>query len=419
MPSTAAERGQALPLSLACLFGLCLLLGFCFRSGERLLQRERVRMHADVTAFSGGISYARGLNILSISDKSVLAGWLATILSGGSAYGWVRKLQQAQSVMLKAGPWLVELSLLQVGHENGLWVLPVWNKPVLFQDLGTAKGGFSGFALKDLKPDFNLRAYGLIDGAADALKAGVDRLSPEAAKGRLTDEQAAQLAQGGFESIQRGIDSAERQGLAKALKRYTPNLDLDWLLKPDHYEYKRRSDGRTVEVGLEHGGEVYENDGHGGMRKRYKGDASEQHRYLKLVQFLNGELQLKLQEIGPHCITLLALQGPSDDPRQGRPGWVSAISQVQVAGGNFEITDPDSAGFGAFFMPVRLTDRLSFAHAGPSQHGFAADLPLAGGEDERMDADGLGALLKSLAPLAPRPLQGALHAADDLLAVQH
>jgi len=393
MPALSAHpRGQALPLALACLFISTLFFAFCLRSGQRLVQRERVRARADVTAFSGAVGYAKALNLLSLSQQAAATAWGATLVTYGSAYGYVRKVQKLQKELLQAGPYVVEGSLLYTGLENGLLPIPVWNKPVLFQ-----QGESLSFQAQDLKPDFHVRPLGALKAAAQGLSAGLGQAGIKA--------DAGDLEQGMHEGIQ-SLSPDQKEEIGKMAKKALPDWNLDWLLKTDHYEYQRRSDGVLVQVPAGEGGPVEESNGHGGRATRNKQGQAQGNRYLHAVRSVDEELQVSLEDQGDHILTLAAVQAPGERDSQ-RPGWVLALSQVQVAGGDLSMGDLDGAGWGATFVPVRLFGRLT----GQGREGDAG----------RLASEVVDALLQnSPLPAAWREtLRRSTTAAKDLLAVRH
>lgn len=388
-----AERGQALPLVLACLFCVGLLMAFCFRAGERLIQRERVRARADVTAFSGGISYARALNVLALTQHAALAGWVIAIASYGSQTEWLRRVQKLQQYLLDYGPWLSEIILVGLGAENGILALPAWNRPVLFADSEGGSFSLQSLGYQALKPSFNVEPEGLVSAVAGAVDHGLKRT------GMGTQKEGVQKAlHGALDHVDSEEGRELKERLAGMVKKALPNWNLDFLLKTDHYEYRRRSDGVVVKVDPKDVRQNPESDGRGGSTLRNKATAKFGNKYVKAVETLNREFQLTLKDRGDHVLTLLALQAPSPRREEQRPGWVCALSQVQVAGGNMDMWDFDNAGYMPTQTPVRL---------------FADGANAAGG--------GGAALLERL-PLPPGlelPLRVLVRGAGDFLAVQH
>jgi hypothetical protein len=110
-----------------------------------------------------------------------------------------------------------------------------------------------------------------------------------------------------------------------------------------------------VRVEKEDAGTVWENDGRGGKRPRYKARAKHKYRYLRAVAKPPADLQLSLEEGQPHMITLFALQAPRPrGPGERRPGTVLALAQARVAGGSQSLVNPEGSGYGAMLVPVRL-----------------------------------------------------------------
>lgn len=418
-----AERGQALPLALAALALSALMLGFLFRSGERLIQRERVRARADVTAFSTGVSYARGLNILSLSQKAAAAGWIATALSGGSLYYWVERIQRVQDGAIEYLPYLTLFTAFQVGGENGLLALPIWNRPVLFGGSSFGSEGYRGLHWRHFKPAYNVAKVGAADAAGKAAAAGLQAAGWDGADAGTITEIGAKTVKTATDAL----DREQRETLGRLAKKALPNFELDWLTETDRYEY-RRKDGRTVKVDKADAGPVMERDGRGGYTQRHKANAKHKHRYVSELKKLKLDLQVSLEDAGPHVITLIAVQRPL--PSERRPGWVSAISQAQVAGGNLEMTDLDGAAYGATLVPVRLFDSIGFSSRlkGADQHGFARDIAqehLDARFSGEMPAAEAGEALLPLLDALPlpgairQPLLRAANGLDELLAVQH
>lgn len=341
-----AERqaGQALPLALAGLFCGVLLFAFSLRAYRQIVERERLRARADVSAFSGGISYARGLNILAASQKAVGLGWALMLFDGGSTKDAV---QTAQRVLLEFGPWLSLGVMENVALENGLAALPVWNKPTVFDDLSK----------DDLLPSYNVEPYSVKDAVVEAWKKGTKPLDD--------------LGEGGS-ALRQELESAADQampGLAQsaggALQKALPGLDPDGLYR-HRYEYTRK-DGTVVEVPESEAQAVWENGPHGTKVLRHKTGAKHGYRYVRSIPVFNAGFQLSLADGDPHMIAFFAV--PKADPLGGR----LALAQVQVAGGSQSLVDPDGSAYNATVVPLSLFPEQGWSVKNGALAAFSGD----------------------------------------------
>lgn len=362
-PTTRAARGQALPLALACLFIFISLFAFALRSSRRLIQREQSRARADVTALSSMVAYARGLNVLAATQKGVALGWVALVFDAGRTKD---AIQRVQAQLLRFGPWINEAAALNVGAENGLLVLPVWNQSVLFEDLSP----------EDLLPSYNVMPFSISDAIAKVLATAADKVDPAALRSAQDKAEAA---------------------LDDALQRNPGIPRPDGLLKTDHYEYKRK-DGTVVVLGKDEAGPVNESNGRGGRVTRHKAGAAHKYRYVKAVKKVDTKYQLSLREGKPHMVTLLAW----------RPGIALNIVQAQAAGGSQSMVDPDGSSYGATLVPVQLFPDSVIAPEGGTPTPLAS-LTLA--------RNALNALPVDAATLAPA--DQALALAQSLFEIRH
>lgn len=405
------ERGQALPLAAAGLFCAALLFGFVLKSSERLIQRERVRARTDVTAFSGGVSYARGLNLLAASQKAVAGGWVLAVFDQGKTKAYVQRFQKH---FLTAGPWITQATLINVGAENGILAAPFWNQEVLFEE----------FDPESLLPGYNVTPYTVSDAAVEGLKKSLDW-----AKDLFSFAQAPTGSAGkSLDAWNREQFKQIRVDAAAQLKKHAPGFEMEGLYETSHYEYQRRG-GVLVKVPKDQGHEVWENTP---SRKskvlRHKAGKEHKHRYLRQVPEINENFQLSLQEQQPHMLTVAAWQKPG---APGRPGWVMAFSQVLVNGGGMSLVDPDGSGYGPTLVPVALFPEQGWTLQAPKlsyRYAWDKDLMMEGpaiGKAEQLSVEKALSLaqgaLEAL-PLSQGAQRHALKALDfarELKEVQH
>jgi hypothetical protein len=380
------QRGQSLPLAIAGLFCGVLLFAFSLRAYRQIVERERLRARADVSAFSGGISYARGLNILAASQKAVGLGWALFVFDGGSTKDAV---QTAQRVLLEFGPWLSLGVMENVALENGVAGLPVWNKPTVFDDL----------TKEDLLPSYNVEPYTVKDAVVEAWKKGTKPLDDLGEGGRA-------LRQGMESATDQALPDLEK-GAGSALQKALPGLDPDGLYQ-QRYEYTRR-DGTVVQVPASEAHAVWENGPHGTKVLRHKSDAKHGYRYVRSVPVFNPGFQLSLRDGDPHMIAFFAV--PAADPLGGR----LALTQIQVAGGSQSLVDPDGSAYNATVVPLSLFPEQGWSF----KNGAIAALGESVALDQGLStAQGALEALPLPAALAQRG-QGLLDLTRELSLVQH
>lgn len=372
-----------LPLGLLGLLTLVLLLAFTLRLSTRLIQRERSRMLTDVTAYSGGVQYARSMNLLAASEQASAISWIATFLTGGSSYGATQRILAIQRYFLKAGPWLVEASTVGLGAANGILAVPAWNKKVLLKaPLGSM-----------FTPSFNVKARNILGLAADTVVGIGQAVGIEADRAEVEKDLADELA------------ATERElgpdGIAKAkgsLGKLLPGMDPDKFTRVKGYHYTRK-DGSRVDLPPEAAGPRMEKkgrDGKDGMKKVYK--TYEGNLYVAATEGFNELAQTDIEESGPHYLTLLSAQAPG-------AGWDFNVTQVQVDGGSLDMGDLHGGGvcWRPRLVPVRLLPAMDPAW------GQAADIGL-------LVAQRLGVKAEDL---WMRRAQRALNFGREVLAVQH
>lgn len=324
-------------MALAGIFAAALFLGMTLRLTERLVQRERVRARADVAAFSAGVNYARGLNLLAASQKVVALGLVISVFDMGR---FKKQVQKFQRYFYRSAPYLTEMVALNIALENGIFALPVWNQEVLFENLER----------EDLIPSYNIAPFLVSDAAIQGFQEAIRRIrqgaSDKELSGPLVQEALEELGRAKGKSVQDEVSMLVGDRHAKA--GTVPESEIS------HYEYTNKA-GKKVRVEKGDASLVWENDGRGGKRPRYKAGAKHKHRYLRGVVAPPEDMQLSLSEGQPHMITLLAWQKPGvSDKGERRPGHVLALSQARVSGGSMSVVDPDGSGYGATLVPLRI-----------------------------------------------------------------
>lgn len=411
---TEGPRGQALPLAIAGLFISALLFAFVLRGTERLIQRERVRARTDATAFSGANAYARGLNVLAASQKAVAFGWVALIFDGGQTKARVQKLQNA---LMAAGPFVNLAVTANVAYENGLWVLPVWNQEVLLEDLSH----------KDLIPSYNIQPYSVQDAAVEALKNAGDRLAGDSTEAKDIQSAIAKDLKG----VEKKYGDKAKEEAARLIRQQLPGREIEGLIEIDHFEYKRGGKEKII-VAKEDASLVWE-DGPYGKKKvaRYKAGKKHKYRYVAKVEHASPDFQLSLEEGDPHMLTLIALQRPSAESPDRRPGNVLALTQARIGGGGMSLVDPEGSAYGPTLVPLAIFPdegwRLEAAAAilASNALGKKAELTRKGVVTQTLNTDEVKTLVQAIAATLPlegemgRHLGTALDLVTELQRVQH
>jgi len=366
-----------MPLGLAGLVCCVLLLGLVFRLGQRGLQQERVRMRADVTAYSGGIELARCLNILSLSEKM-------RIIARDCVY--TEELAEAigkfQKAFIQGAPWALEADTVFVGYQNQILAIPEWNQADM---TGNAVAGI----IPSLKISENGQSTADVGFKAASRVANPFLLIGDAAGllGASSSGQGAGSGQGGDDS---GFGSVGRMVGGLTGGKLGQDSDQDGAY---HYQGKN---GETHELDQDQAGAVQERGAHGATVTRYKDSTT--HKYVAKNKASSGGLS----DQGGHFLGVWAVQ----DPGGQNPGWVLACAQIRVAGGDVDSSDHDhGADYRPFFVPVRGPaddDNQSDDQDGAGSGDFSAMLGLA---------KGLGMNLG--------PLKAAFNAASQFMEIQH
>lgn len=162
-PSLDRQSGQILPLGLAFLFVACLAFFLMLSLGRSVVARERHRMQADLSAHATAIDLARGLNVAAMLNKVQAALFATTcfVASPAGAYKLHVSSSKAIDAGVKAAAAIPEATALYISAQNGLAPMPpLWSKglkgapnplPTFNLTRRYATGGLTG-ALKELWP---------------------------------------------------------------------------------------------------------------------------------------------------------------------------------------------------------------------------------------------------------------------------
>ena len=358
-----------MPLGLAGLVCCVLLLGLVFRLGQRSLQQERVRMRADVTAYSGGIMLSRCLNILALSERlrvtcqdAVYTEEIAELIS------------KFQKLFIPAAPWLVEADTVFVGYRNEVMAVPIWNQP----DMADISG------IQGIVPALRISNGGGSGGSDTNSSAGQGQNSGSDREPQGFGSLSGLL--GGLTNGKLGSASDDDPGASNSAYHYTSG------------------NGILHDLDQDQAGAVQEHGAKGGTVTRYKDKST--HKYVS--QSKSGSSN-GLHDEGRHFLGVWVVQSAG----ARNPGWVLACSQVRVAGGD---VNADDSGHGAdyrpYFVPVR---------GGRDAHGDGDEGNH--GDTDQDDADGGGnPVLLSLASglgMDLGPVKAFFTAASNAMEIQH
>jgi hypothetical protein len=138
------NKGQVLIIALAAMMVLFVITIVVIESGNLIYEKIHMQNIADSGAMEAGLWYARGLNILSLSNKILLcAGGIAGIITAvyppaatkaKKIPEIVQKLQDAfagtgdfAKWKVKPGPLVAAMLVVRNGWENGVIDLPIFN----------------------------------------------------------------------------------------------------------------------------------------------------------------------------------------------------------------------------------------------------------------------------------------------------
>jgi hypothetical protein len=374
-----------MPLGLAGLVCSVLLLGLVFRLGQRGLQQERVRMRADVTAYSGGVQLARCLNLISYSEK------LRTILQDAVVTeGFAAALGEFQNAFIYAAPWVVEADTIFIGYRNEILTIPIWNQQDmagssalsgLFPKLKVSKGGTEG------------SGRGSNQASSQDSRQGTGQNSGESGQSRT----GSGIGTYSFSSLGTILGDLNGSGPGST-DSSNANSAGGGTGSGSAYHYES-NDGELHELDQNQASEVDERGAHGTTVTRYKDNKT--HKYVSKSSLPQSGMGLTDQ--GGHYLGIWAIQSP----KAQSPGWVLTCSQVRVAGGDVDAMDfSHGADYRPFFVPVR----------GDSQDGTDDQ----DGSQSKGSADysGFFSLARGLG-MDLGPVQAFFNAGSRVLEIQH
>lgn len=329
------ECGSLLPLLALTLLCGALLLALLLRAGSLLIVRERARARTDIVAFSGGIGYARALNVLASSDQALAgAAGLALVTLGTQSQPFFY-IQRAQRAGIQVLPWMTEASVLHLGARNGMAALPLWNTRSPWPDP------------EALRPDIHVHQAGVVEKLLSLLGPVGKALPEQAVKEELSKAQ---------DWARDKLPASAKDRAQDWIKRQLPDLDLDRLLKTA-YSYKKKGSGQRVEVDVKDVYHRQERQKNGRVKRRAHERGSD--KYLREDKKFNLDLPLDLEDDGEHYLLVLSwtptapnLIGPFGLP--GPPGFAN-LSCVRIAGGSMNALSVDAAEYGAFFVAPDAT----------------------------------------------------------------
>lgn len=328
------QRGQVLPLALMMLVALMGLASLLLNTGRLLVKRERARVAADLTAYSGGVDYARGLNLLgSLNKIQAIVDIVVTYYTAGEGLydcnalfvkfsdpvagtGSYEKSYAGNSYNMGLMPVMAVASTIAMGSANGVVAIPFWNQEKLTQ---VQKAG----------PSFNLtrtHVSGLLSTVGRAI---------------------ADI----------GTDFKDLLGedLMGSLGALIPIFDSG---KDDNaYSYKKRKGGQKVNVDSRFVKKVRITDKKSGRSREqyvYTDPSSDRKKFVKKDD--GDELPFTLAETGRHSVTVWALKA-ADSGSKSRffPDLpqVLAAAKVEVGGADLDVFNLSHfADFGVYFVPL-------------------------------------------------------------------
>ena len=137
-----SKKGQVLVISLAVIFLIFVFVIAAVETGNLMYEKAHMQNIADSGAMEGGMWYARGMNILALSNKVLaVTGVAAVVASLFGAYDAGKKavefVQKAQDVLagtgtmeksgIKAMPFFCAAAVLLNGKDNKVLSIPLHN----------------------------------------------------------------------------------------------------------------------------------------------------------------------------------------------------------------------------------------------------------------------------------------------------
>ncbi len=322
------ERGSLLPMLALTLLTAALLFGFMLRSGQLLVAHARAQARTDVVAFSGGVNYARALNVLAASDQALAgAAGLALVTLGTQSQPFFY-IQKAQRAGIQVLPWVTAASVPQLGARNGMAALALWNTQSPLPDP------------RALKPDIHVHQAGVVEKLLGLLGPLGKALPEQAAKDQLNKVQG---------QLKEKVPQAARAWVAKQL----PDVDLDRLVKIS-YSYKKKGTNQKIDVDPKNVYHRNERQPNGRIKRRAHQRGTD--KYLHQEKSFDLDLPLDLEDDGDHALLVASwtpapkgLGGPWG--LLGPPGFAN-LACVRVAGGSMDALDENATEYGAYFVPL-------------------------------------------------------------------
>lgn len=349
-----SPRGQILPMSLGIFLLLAVLVFLLVNVGRLVLERERVHHRTDVVTFSGGVDYARGLNLLSLSNKILGGGALVAVASLGSTSSSLSAIQKGQDILAGTGNFELNISgtkinagilpvytivaLEYLGTKNKLLALPLWNQEKLSE-------------YEKIIPNFNVAR-------------------------RMLGSSVMNIVSKGSESF------------SATIKKQAPSI-AKWLYPEEDqtYSHKVGNTGTRKTYSSEETEKINYVDQRGQTQSRYR---KTQTTHDKKQPFLKKDkakgkkfkmdIPLDLKETGPHRLTVWAFSS-SENRHTGRmirdlPSMIG-VAKCEIAGGNLSMLKFENGStFDPYLIPVMKNPNISFY---PELKFPGRDLPIIGG----------------------------------------
>ncbi|MBO8127385.1 MAG: hypothetical protein H0Z38_09155 [Firmicutes bacterium] len=109
------ERGQALIVLIFVLAGMVVLACGLAETASQVVDRLKLQNLADGSALQAGVVMADGLNLIALTNASMLALGIGAFFSGGKTLSYIRKIQRFQDQLIRSTPKLAAYSALLFG----------------------------------------------------------------------------------------------------------------------------------------------------------------------------------------------------------------------------------------------------------------------------------------------------------------
>lgn len=120
------KKGNVLVIAVAAVIALFLCAILVLETGNFMFHKAHLQNVADAGAMEGGIWYARGLNVASLSNV-ILAGSAVVAVFFPQSAKFIDYVQKAQDFLLAGMPWLVSGMVVKNGAMNGIISIPLFN----------------------------------------------------------------------------------------------------------------------------------------------------------------------------------------------------------------------------------------------------------------------------------------------------